>query len=659
MEDRLPRKLAVILHADVVGSTALVQRNESLAHARIQDAFRRFSLTIEAYSGVTHELRGDALVAEFARASDAVAAGLAFQIENTESNARLEDDLQPRLRIGISLGEVVIADNTVTGAGVVLAQRVEQLAEPGGVCITGAIHEAVPQYLPLDYSDLGKREVKGFEEPVQVYRASLKAGEQVPPPEPADSVEAQSRTPKRLWTAGAIAVLLVVGALAWWQPWVQRVEPASVERMAFPLPDKPSIAVLPFDNLSGDPEQDYFSDGLTEDIITHLTRFPDLFVIARNSTFTYKGKAVKVKQVAEELGVHYVLEGSVQKAGEKVRITAQLIDATTGHHLWAENFDRTLDDVFAVRDEVMQSIVSTLMGSDYAKLRQAELVRLSRKDPANLGAYELVQRAIKIWLRFTKEANEEARGLIEKAIELDPGYARAYTMLAWVNLNEYQYKFSDDPEKSLERAFELAQKSIALDDADDWSHWALGVVYLYQRKFDESIAEYERALARNPNDADVLAHMGLALTFAGQPERAIQQLTRAKRLNPNYPPWYPSILGFAYVVAKQYEPAIIALREQVNRMPDWPTPHRTLAVAYAQLGRQDDARGEVETLLKLDPQASIENVKLGLPFKDEGILEHFLGGLRKAGLPEAPPLALPDKPSIAVLPFTNMSDDPK
>ena len=253
------RKLAVILHADVVGSTRLVQQNETLAHARIQDAFHRFSLTIDAYSGVTHELRGDALVAEFARASDAVAAGLAFQMENTESNARLEDDLQPRLRIGISLGEVVIADNTVTGAGVVLAQRVEQLAEPGGVCITGAIHEAVPQYLPLDYSDLGKREAKGFEEPVQVYRASMKAGKQVPSPEPAVSGEAHARKPKRLWTASAIALFILVGgALAWWQPWKPEFEPASMERMAFPLPDKPSIAVLPFTNMSGDPRAGVF-----------------------------------------------------------------------------------------------------------------------------------------------------------------------------------------------------------------------------------------------------------------------------------------------------------------------------------------------------------------------------------------------------------------
>ena len=361
MEERLPRKLAVILHADVVGSTALVQRNESLAHARIQDVFRRFSLTIESYSGVTHELRGDALVAEFARASDAVAAGLAFQIEDTESNARLEDDLQPRLRIGISLGEVVFADNTVTGAGVVLAQRVEQLAESGGVCITGAAHEAVPQYPPLDYSDLGKQELKGFDEPVQVYSARVTAGEKIPPPEPAGSVGPQSGKRKLMWTASAIALnVIVIGAIAWWQPWKPEFEPASVERMAFPLPDNPSIAVMPFAYLGNNPTQAYFADGITNDLITDLSKFQNLFVIAANSSFSYKGKSVKVQQVAEDLGVRYVLEGSVQYAGEVVRINAKLIDALSGHHLWADRYERNANNLFEIQDEILKVIIGTL-----------------------------------------------------------------------------------------------------------------------------------------------------------------------------------------------------------------------------------------------------------------------------------------------------------
>ncbi len=631
-KDRLSRKLAVIVHADVVGSTILVQKNESLAHTRIQDTFRRLSLTIAAYGGVAHELRGDALVAEFARGSDAVAAGLAFQIEDTEINARLEDDLQPRLRIGVSLGEVVIADSTVTGAGVVLAQRVEQLAEPGGVCITGAVHEAVPQHLPFDYSDLGKRELKGFEEPVQVHSVSVKAKKQVPPPEPAVSVEVLSHRPKRQWTVSAITLLVLVGgSLVWLQPWAPEVEPASIERMTFPLPDKPSIAVLAFDNLSADSEQEYFSDGITEDIITSLSRFPDLFVIARNSTFTFKGKPVKVRQVAEELGVRYVLEGSVQKAGNKVRITAQLVDATTGNYLWAENYDRNLEDIFAVRDEVTRSIVITLMG-DYGELQQAELERLQRKDTKNFAAYDYVLRAVHIWLRFTKEANSEAGRLAEKAIELDPEYARAPMILAWVHLNEYRWKWSDDPEKSLEQAYEMARKSVELDDSDSWSHWALGVVYLYRGDHEDAIAQYEKALALNPNDADVLVHMGLPLSFAGRPEQAIEQINRAKRLNPAYPPWYPWILGWAQVVAEQYEASIASSKEAAVRFPVAEI-RLNLAVAYHYMGRTVEARAMVEEALRIDTELTLDGVKAALPFADSADLERFLLALRKAGLP--------------------------
>ena len=276
-EDSLSRKLAVILHADVVGSTGLVRINETLAHERIQNTFQRFSTTIDSYVGITHELRGDALVAEFKRASDAVAAALTFQAENTQFNAKLEDEIQPQLRIGISMGEVVIADNTITGAGVVLAQRLEQLAEPGGVCIQGAAYETVPQRLPFEYESLGEQQVKGFEEPVRAYAVSLKSGESIPPPEVlAMSGAAQRERQKQRWiVAGGMALVVIVGGgLAWFQPWVPREAPASIERMTFPLPDKPSIVGLPFDNLSGDPSLDYFSDGITEDLITELARQP-------------------------------------------------------------------------------------------------------------------------------------------------------------------------------------------------------------------------------------------------------------------------------------------------------------------------------------------------------------------------------------------------
>ena len=327
MVDRPSRKLAVVLHADVVGSTELVQRNESIAHERIQDGFRRFSETIGAYGGITQEIRGDALVAEFARASDAVTAALAFQIGNADSNAQLEDDIRPQLRIGISLGEVIVADNTITGEGIVLAQRLEQLAVPGGVVVQGSVSETVPKRLPFDFNSLGEQMLKGFDQPVRAFTVQLKPGELVPDSE-SDAVERK----------------------------IGNSDPH--EQPALELPDKPSIVVLPFTNMSSDPEQEYFSDGVSEDIITDLSKMSGLFVIARNSSFAYKNKAINVSDICRKLGVRFALEGSIRKADSRIRINAQLIDGTTGGHVWAERYDRELADIFAVQDEVTREIVA-------------------------------------------------------------------------------------------------------------------------------------------------------------------------------------------------------------------------------------------------------------------------------------------------------------
>jgi TolB-like protein/class 3 adenylate cyclase len=353
------RKLAVILHADVVGSTDLVQRNETLAHERIRDTFNAFSKTIQAYGGTPQELRGDALLATFNRASDSVSASLIFQNENTRRNASLDDDIRPEVRIGIALGEVIIADGTLTGPDVVLAQRIEQLAEPGGICIQGTASETIPDRLNFEFASLGKQEIKGFANTVRVYAVELGPGEKIPDPEPNASVE--TRSLKKMWTVMALVLMLgATGFIAWLKPWQTDVELADPDKMSYALPDKPSIAVLPFDNISSNKEQEYFSDGITEDIITDISKISGLFVVARNSTFTYKGKAVKVRQVAEDLGVRYVLEGSVRRSGDQIRITAQLIDALSGNHVWADRYDRDLEDVFKVQSEVAQQVAKAL-----------------------------------------------------------------------------------------------------------------------------------------------------------------------------------------------------------------------------------------------------------------------------------------------------------
>jgi TolB-like protein/class 3 adenylate cyclase len=342
-KDHLAGKLAVILHADVAGSTWLVQQDEQLAHERIQIAFGRFSDTIGKYHGRVRELRGDALLAEFERASDAVTAALAFQFDHHEYLTRLNDEIRPEIRVGIALGEVIIADGTITGAGVVLAQRVEQLAKSGGICITSAIHEALPNRLPISIESLGEHALKGFDETVRVYRVQPNPDGSIPTPQQ-KSIRQESSGNWRWMVIAAMIVLLAAAGIGYWSSHPQE-EAASIENMAFPLPDKPSIAVLPFTNMSDDPQQEYFADGMTEDLITDLSKISGLFVIARNSSFSYKGQQVKVRQVAEDLGVRYVLEGSVRRAGEQVRINAQLIDATTGGHLWAERYDGSLTDV--------------------------------------------------------------------------------------------------------------------------------------------------------------------------------------------------------------------------------------------------------------------------------------------------------------------------
>jgi adenylate cyclase len=586
---------------------------------------------VASHHGRVFGSAGDSVIAEFASPVEAVRCAVDIQRELEAHNVDLPEDRRMRLRIGVNLGDVMVEGDNLLGDGVNIAARLETLADPGGISLARSVFDQVKKQLDLGYEYLGEHEVKNIAEPVPVYRVLTGSGA-------AGKVIGKTKRAAQSWKRVALVVAVfvligVAGAVTWLRQWEPTIEPASVERMAFPLPDRPSIAVLPFTNMSGDPEQEYFADGLTEDVITGLSRFPDLFVVARNSTFSYKGQQVPVKRIAEELGVRYVLEGSVQMVGGTVRMTAQLIDATTGHHLWAESYDRKLTAVFAVRDEVTQKIIATVMG-DTGQLTRAEIERVSGKDPENLQAYELVLKGIDIWLRFTPEANREAAVLFDKAIALDPGYARAYAALAWVHLNDYRYLWSEDPQRSFALAYDMARKSVELDNTDDWSHWALGVVHLYRREYGQAEIAYRRAIEINPNYADLLAHTGLFLTFAGKPEEGIDQIKTAMRLNPHYGAWYPSELGFAQYLAGQYEPAAMSLMEAIDRNQGSPWDHLRLAATYARLGRLNQARDEVNLFLETSPEFSISEIKRTLPFKNPTDLEVYLEGLRLAGLPE-------------------------
>jgi adenylate cyclase len=592
-KDHLTRKLAVILHADVVGSTLLVQQNETLAHERIQAAFHHFSETIKTYGGITRELRGDALVAEFERASDAVPAALAFQVLNEEFNSKLDDDIQPQLRIGISLGEVIIADNTITGAGVVLAQRLEQLAEPNGIVVQGSVSETVPSRMPFEFESLGDQTLKGFDQPVRAFSAKLKPDEVLPVPE------------------------LDVG-----------LRKARVDGPE--IPEKPSIAVLAFNNLSNDPGQDYLSDGISENIIAGLSQFPELFVIARQSSFSYKGKSIKVQQIASELGVHFILEGSVLKSEDRVRVTAQLVNALTGQDLWAQRYDRKWEDIFELQDDITQHIIANLTSLE-GPLEEATLIKIEQKAPSDLRAYDYLLLGREQLFLVTNESNIKARKLFQKSLEIEPNYSRGHTWMAWTHVVDLNFGWTENSTKSGETSLFHAQRAVELDNFDAEAHWALAAMMIHAGpQQQKALAEYQKAISLSPNNADLLAEHGWSISKIGKADDGVKSIKQAMRLNPVHPDWYSQGLIFALYSAKRYEEVVEAAEKiNVRHLPTF----LELAGSYAQLGRKDEAEEAALNALKLQPEFSLSWWRERLRFSNPEALEDYMEGLIKAGLP--------------------------
>ncbi len=635
-EERPPRKLAVILHADVVGSTTLVQRDEALAHERIRDAFRRLSESVGAYGGIVHETRGDALVAEFSRASDAVCAALRFQSSNATLNAQIRDEIVPAVRVGIALGEEVIADDTVTGTGVVLAQRVEQLSPPGGVCVTAAIYEALPQRLPFAEESLGEQRLKGIDKPARVYRVYLEPGASVPEPEPGKRVQSAPKMRPVLVAAAAIALLVVGGVSLWLEPWAPREEAASVERTAFPLPDKPSIAVLPFENMSDDPGQEYFADGITEDLTTDLSKISGLFVIARNSAFAYKGKAAKPERVARELGVRYVLEGSVRRSDQEVRVNAQLIDATTGGHVWAERYDGSVADIFSVQDEFIHKIVKALA----VNLTQSEQQELGLGQTSNVEARERFQEGWEHYLRYSPENNATAVGLFAAALELDPDYGRAHAAAGLAYLRGCQLRWNEPLNMSvgLANSWAISYVDEAKKRPSSLANVAASMVALYNARHEEAVTEATRAIAKDPNDPEAYIAMAWAMITTGEAQTGLELVGRAMRLNPNYPNYYELARGMAYFAMDDLEKAARVLARALERDPGATGLAPALAASYARLGRRQDARAAAELWKPGATQAALENDVLSyhFPYKwsaDGNVGDRFSDALRVAVLP--------------------------
>jgi TolB-like protein/class 3 adenylate cyclase/rhodanese-related sulfurtransferase/Flp pilus assembly protein TadD len=641
-KDRLSGKLAVILHADVAGSTAMVQQDKELAHERIQDTFQRFSDTIEKYQGHVVELRGDALLAEFERASDAVSAALSFQSDNAYYLSRLKDDLRPTVRIGIAMGEVVIADSTVTGAGVVQAQRVEQLADSGGVCITAAINESLSKRMPFNLENLGEQVLKGFDDPVRVYRVELSANQSVPAPQQDSQNEAPPKKPNLIVASILIALAVGGGIYYWFEARVPQEQPASVERMVFPLPDKPSIAILPFSNLSDDKQQEYFADGMTEDLITDISKISGLFVIARNSVFTYKGKAVKVRQVAEELGVRYVMEGSVRRVGNQVRVNAQLIDATTGGHVWAERYDGSLDDVFTIQDKITRNIVTALAVA-LVDQEQNNLVQVKTNNPK---AYDAYLQGWSYYKLQTPTSLVQAIPFFEQALRADPGYSQAHAALASLYWNAYKNNWAFDLGILSFTASSKASEHLkeALKVPTPMAHALNSKILAALGYYEDAFMEAKKGLVLDPNDAIALEGLANIEILVERPAKAVNTIHKAMRLDPYYPPTYLITLGRAQFALENFDDATATFKRAVKRNIENDLPLIYLAASYGHMGWVSDGDAAIEVANKLRNEAGMIDVSLrDLPYHRESDFSRFGGNLEqervRAGLAVLPALS--------------------
>lgn len=623
-EENYKRKLAAILSADVAGYSRLMGDDEA-ATVQTLEAYKKvmFSL-IKQHRGRVIDSPGDNLLAEFTSIVDAVQAGVAIQKELRSKNAELPDTRKMEFRIGINLGDVVQEGDHIYGDGVNIAARLEGLAEPGGICISKTAFDYIESKLPYGYEYLGEQTVKNIARPVGAYRVSLEPRVTICG-KPEDEKSTKIRLKPILIGAVAVIFVAIIGGL--W-PFSQRrtsVEQASIDNMAYPLPDKPSVAVLPFVNMSDDPEQEYFSDGLTEEIITALSKVPKLFVIARNSVFTYKGKPVKIKHIAEELGVRYVLEGSIRKAGSDIRITAQLIDALTGHHLWAERYDRNLNEIFAVQDDITKNIITAMQ----VELTEGEQTRAIAKGTNDLEAYLKYLQAVEQITQYNVESNALAKQLAQEAIAFDPEYATAYRVLATAYQLDVWLGTSKSPKQTLAKCIELLEKAISLDETNAEAHSVLAWIFAMKGEHDKAVAKAAHAVMLNPNSAFAHANLGQALRFAGRWNESIPEYKKAIRLNPIPPAFYFFGLGMSYSRLGQHEEAIKWCQKAVQLAPDSFLVHLFMTSVYSRAGRQTEARSHAAEVMRLNPQFSVEKYAKKVKRVDR---QQFIDALRRAGL---------------------------
>ncbi|MCZ6684280.1 MAG: tetratricopeptide repeat protein [Planctomycetota bacterium] len=584
-EERVQRRLAAILAMDVVGYSRLMAVDETGTLAQLK-AIRKELIdpTVAKWHGRSVKTTGDGELVEFASAVDAMQQAAEVQRAMMQRNENVSHEKRIEFRVGINVGDIIVEDEDIFGDGVNIAARMEGLAGAGGVCISGTAFDQVKAKLDFGFEDLGPRTVKNIPVPVRCYRVMLD------PDAAGKFVEAPTRE----------------------------------------MRDRPSVAVLPFVNMSGDPEQEYFSDGITEDIITDLSNVSALFIISRNSTFAYKGQSPDIRKVGQELGVRHVLEGSVRKSGGNVRINAQLIDAPSGGHIWAERYDGKLEDIFALQDEITAKIVSALK----VKLTTAENVRAERKMTTSVDAYDLYLRGRAKFYHFTPPSHVEAEHLFNQSLEIDPDFAAVYAALSFGYVIDmlFQWGARDD---AMDRALAAAEKAVEIDDALGFAHSRLGWVQLFLGQHDEAVASFERALALDPDDPDTCAFFAETLNFTGDPQRAIVLMEQAFEHDPLMPPHTAYHLGHSYYLLRRYDDALRLLRQATERAPTFPVARVYLAAVFSELDRMDDATAEVDAVLKLVPHWTLGFVgEKMLNYRSEADLSRWIEALRRAGLPE-------------------------
>jgi adenylate cyclase len=626
-DNPIQRRLAAILAADVVGYSRMMEQDEAGTLAKLKSRLTEvIEPLVTRHQGRVFKSTGDGVLAEFGSAVNAVQCAVDIQERLAAANSTLPDENPIVLRIGVNLGDVMVEGNDLFGDGVNIAARLEGLAEPGRILISGTAYDHVRNKVKVAFEDLGSQTVKNMAEPVRTYRVQLGQGSEM----------TRSGDKRALRTTGMGSVTLValtliaIGGLIWWfSPLLHAMREVPIVSTE----PRPSVAVLPFSNLSGDQKQDYFSDGLSEDILTALARFPELIVIARQSSFTFKGKSVGIAEIGRSLGARYVLEGSVQKSGDRVRVTAQLIEAANGSHLWAERFDRPLTDMFAVQDEIAEKIVAILVAS----VERKSLEETRRKAPQNVGAYDLYLQGRELFKSRLRSDDIQAGVLLERALALDPNFAPAYAELASVQSGLISLAIPSEREfreERLAKGFTLARRALSLDPTLPAAHRVIAQLYSLKHDYQQAEASARKAIELNPGDAENYAALSNILSRAGRSAEAVEMMHREFALDPFHRPLYDMFMGRAYVYSGEYAKGIPYLRTCIDREPEFRTCPTYLAAAEAQLGNLEEARKALTLRQRIRPLASVRDYRAESETMEGPELNRLLDGLRMAGLPE-------------------------